>query len=107
MSLLHPSTSSSTNSTAASWCNGRIDECLINAEAGVEGTDDVLDPMVDFSEISRRVLFKPKNSIVIPSLDKNRGVCDKPPNQRKKPCIDAKRNGGKPEKCSQFKRGCH
>lgn len=108
ISLLQPSTSSSTNSTAAPWCNGRIDECLINAEAGDEGTDDVLDPIVDFSEISRRVvLYQSNKSPVIQSGNPNRGVCDKPPNTRKKPCIDAIRNGGVPETCSTYKKGCH
>ncbi|KAK9924876.1 hypothetical protein M0R45_033223 [Rubus argutus] len=108
MSLLQPSTSSSTNSTAAPWCNGLIDECLINAEAGDEGTDDVLDPMVEFSEISRRVLFQPKNSLVIPSLDGHNPVCGKSSGQSYKRCIAEHKNGGKTTNCkgTTYNRDC-
>lgn len=107
MSLLQPSaSSSSSNSTAASWCNGRIDECLGNAEAGDEGTDDVLDPMVDFSEISRRVLRK-VNHVVPSSENQFNALCGKPPNRRYKPCLDAIKNGGIAENCNaMFKKGC-
>lgn len=105
MSLLQPCTSSmSTNSTAAWWCNGRVDECLNNAK-GLGTDDDVLDPMVDFSEMSRRLLVGKSHHIVLDSGTGNKALCNKP-NQRYR-CYASNTSGGKGENCQNiYHRNC-